>query len=165
MYFRLLHTATAPVMRAIGAGLLLGGMQLLLLLQGPLRLGWRLSLGVGLSFYLLIPLLAALLTVRRTENILRGVLVDWLAGAVASIAFLLPFLLNLLTSAHSPAGAHQTAGAGVPALSFPAVATLLALVFASLGMLLTIAGGACGRAIGKSRRARALRSYQHIPPG
>ena len=157
MQFRLMHTGTGVFFQAIVAGLLLGLIQLLLLLQGVERLGLRLSLSVGLLFYLLIPLLVALRTAQHTEKTMRGLAADWLTGGVSSLVFLLPFLLNLLTSAHSSAAPHQVPSADVPALSFAAVVTMLAFLFTSLGMLLAIAGGAFGRAIGSRWMTRAER--------
>ncbi len=162
MHTRLTQTKTALYMQAIGVGLLLGLVELLLLLLGAQRLGWRLSLSVGLLFYLLIPLLVGLRTARQSEKTVRGLVADWLTGAVAYLVFLFPFLLNLLTSAHPPAAAHHMARADVAALSFAAVATVLALLFTSLGILFAIAGGACGRAMGKRRKTRVVRSCRHV---
>ncbi len=150
MQIHFTHTKTTLYIQAIGVGLLLGFMQLLLLLQGLERLGWRLSLGVGLFFYLLIPLLAAMRTAQQTEKILRGLVADWVTGGVASLVFLFPFLLNLVTTARSSSASHQIPQSNILTLTF-AVATLLALLFTSLGMLLAIVGGVCGRAIGKRR--------------
>lgn len=157
MQFRLRYTGAALFIQAIGAGVLLGLVELLLLLLGVERLGWRLSLGAGLLFYLLIPLLTALRVAGQGEKTLTGLAADWLTGAVASLVFLLPFFLNLLTSARSPSAPHQLVWAGVPALSFAGVVTLLALLFTSSGMLLAIAGGAFGRVIGKRWKTRAVR--------
>lgn len=156
MQIRLTQTNTALYIQAIGVGLLLGLMQLLLLLQGLERLGWRLSLVVGLLFYVFIPLVAAMRTAQQGEKILRGLVADWLTGAVASLAFLFPFLLNLLTTARSSAASHQIPQGNVQVFSF-AVATLLALLFTSFGMILAIVGGACGRAIGKKWKQRLAR--------
>jgi hypothetical protein len=153
---------TMVLLQAIGVGLLLGLIQLLLLLLGIERLGLRPSLCVGLLFYLLIPLLTGLRTAQQIQTIPRGIVADLVTGGVSSLVFLLPFFLNLLTTGHFSVAPHRIPLADVPTFTFAVVVTILAFLLTSLGVLLALAGGAIGRAFGKRWMTRAAHSERRI---